>query len=141
MKKLINTAFFYLFYGIASGLFYREFTKYFGYTGKTDLLSIHFHVITLGFFMFLIIALFNSKYNLEEHKNFKKFYIIYNIGLICMTLVQIVGGVVEVKGMELSRGLSASIMGISGVSHILLTIGIVILYFIFKNNVIKKTNQ
>ena len=37
MKKLIHTAMIYSIAAIAAGVFYREFTKFDGYTGETEL--------------------------------------------------------------------------------------------------------
>ena len=37
MKKLLNTAFVYALAAMAGGVFYREFTKFNGFTGRTAL--------------------------------------------------------------------------------------------------------
>ena len=48
MKKLIHTAMTYSIAAIAAGVFYREFTKFNGYTGETVLRYIHVHLFALG---------------------------------------------------------------------------------------------
>ena len=48
MKKLINTSFLYLILALAAGVFYREFTKFNSFTGKTTLAVVHTHLFVLG---------------------------------------------------------------------------------------------
>lgn len=45
MKKYINIAFIYGIAAIACGVFYREFTKFNGFTGKTTLAFTHLHLL------------------------------------------------------------------------------------------------
>ena len=47
MKKLINTAFGYAIASMAFGVFYREFTKWNGFTGKTTLAVNHLHLFAV----------------------------------------------------------------------------------------------
>ncbi len=51
MKKLLNASFIYMLAGVASGLFYREFTKLndFPEGQFTQLGLAHTHLLTLGF--------------------------------------------------------------------------------------------
>ncbi|MEG2897759.1 MAG: DUF2871 family protein, partial [Eubacterium sp.] len=81
MKKLINTAFVYAILGMIGGVFFREFTKFNGFTGRTTLGVVHLHLFVLGMIFFLIIALFNKDYHLVDHKNFNVFYGVYNAGI------------------------------------------------------------
>ena len=53
MKKLWNTAFIYFWLAMAGGVFYREFTKFNDYSGKTVLGLLHVHLLVLGTLMFL----------------------------------------------------------------------------------------
>ena len=57
MKKLWNLAFGYFFAAMAGGVFYREFTKYFGFTGETALGYLHVHLLVLGTVLFLFLGL------------------------------------------------------------------------------------
>lgn len=41
MKKLLNTAFIYALAAMAGGVFYREFTKFNGFSGRTALGLVH----------------------------------------------------------------------------------------------------
>lgn len=64
MKKIINTAMFYMIYGLIAGVFYREYTKFKGFTGLTSLSKVHPHVLVLGMLVFLIIGAY--AYNKED---------------------------------------------------------------------------
>ena len=48
MKHYLNSAMVYTFLGLASGVFYREFTKFSLYTESTRLSLMHGHYISLG---------------------------------------------------------------------------------------------
>lgn len=132
MKKMINTSFAYMIAGLGLGVFYREFTKFQGFTGATTLSVLHTHALVLGMIMFLIVALFFTKFNLDEDPKFKKFYLFYNLGLIT-TLTMLFGrGLTQVLSIEMSKGLNASISGMSGLAHIIMTIGLMYLFTILK---------
>lgn len=79
MKKCINLSILYAFLGLAGGVFYREFTKFNGFTGVTALGKVHTHLLLLGMFMFLIVALFTVHFDLEKQKSFKIFMGAYNL--------------------------------------------------------------
>lgn len=132
MKKYFNIAFTYALLSIASGVFYREFTKFNGFTGKTTLSVTHLHFFVLGTIMFLIIALLVDRTNLQEQKSFQTFMKLYNIALPFMVIMFYVRGIVQVLGVELSKGLNASISGVSGIAHIIMTIAIVMLFMALK---------
>lgn len=133
MKKLMNTAFIYAIIALASGVFYREFTRISNYTGKTSLAVAHVHLLALGSLMFLILVLFEKAFKITKNKFFGKFYIIYNAGLVFMTGMFIWRGVDQVLG--LNGG--AMISGIAGLSHIIFTVGIIMMFIVLRNEVIK----
>lgn len=133
MKKLMNTAFIYAIIALVSGVFYREFTRISNYTGKTSLAVAHVHLLALGSLMFLILVLFEKEFKITKNKFFGKFYIIYNAGLVFMTGMFIWRGVDQVLG--LNGG--AMISGIAGLSHIIFTVGIIMMFIVLRNEVIK----
>lgn len=136
MKKskllFINTSFTYALLAMVGGVFYREFTKFSAFTGNTVLGVVHTHLFLLGMVFFLIAALFQMNVDLMSHKNFKKFYIIYNLGVAIMVVMLMVRGITQVQGLELSRGLDAAISGIAGIGHILVGIGIIFYFMMLK---------
>ena len=56
MKKLINLSFIYALAAMASGVFYREFTKFLEFTGRTSLAFTHLHLFVLGTIVLLVLA-------------------------------------------------------------------------------------
>ncbi|MEG0998472.1 MAG: DUF2871 domain-containing protein [Clostridiales bacterium] len=133
MKKLINTAFIYAFAAIACGVFYREFTKFMDFDGVTTLAFTHLHLFVLGTVVFLVLGLFSVTTNLLEQKKFKLFFAVYNIGLPLMVGMFFVRGILQVLGTPLSTGLNAAVSGVSGITHIIITIGIILLFLCLKN--------
>lgn len=133
MKKMINTAFIYMIVGLVGGVFYREFTKFNGFVGKTSLGVVHTHFIVMGMVMFLLLAcLVKAMPGLIENKRFKQFYTVYNIALPFMGAMFIVRGVVQVLAIELAKGPNAAISGIAGISHILMAVALFMLFFALK---------
>ena len=129
MKKILNTSMIYFILAAAAGVFYREFTKFNGYTGETALSYVHTHLFVLGMFAFLVIALFGcQKPELFKQSTFMKFFILYNISLPFMAVMLLVRGVVQVQGAELTKAADAMISGFAGISHILIGIAVLVLF-------------
>ena len=132
MKKYVNVSFVYAIFALICGVFYREFTKLNGFTGKTTLGVMHVHLFVLGTILFLIIGLYSIMTNIETQKEFKRFFTLYNISLPFMVIMFMVIGIVQVLGMEVSTGMNAAISGIAGISHILMMVSIVFLFLALK---------
>ncbi len=132
MKKYLNFALGYAIAAMVGGVFYREFTKWNGFNGATMLGKVHVHLFLLGMIMFLIIARYDRKGNLIEHKSFRSFLIIYNIGLPLMVIMMIIRGVVEVLNIEITSEIDSSISGVAGIGHILVGVGIILLLVALK---------
>ena len=139
MKKLINTSFLYLILALAAGVFYREFTKFNSFTGKTTLVVVHTHLFVLGVLLFLILALFvNINPDLLKDSRAKKFYILQNLSLILFTATLLARGIIQVLNIQLSSAANSSISGIAGVSHILLTISLILFFLLLKQYAVNK---
>lgn len=134
MKKYVNLSFIYAIAAIACGVFYREFTKIIGFTGKTTLAFTHLHLFVLGTIVFLLIAIFSILTNVAEQKQFKTFFLCYNIGLPFMVVMFFVRGITQALQLELSKGISAAISGVSGIAHIIMTVAIVMLFLSLKKS-------
>lgn len=134
MKKYLNISLIYAVAAMAGGVFYREFTKYNGYTGVTALGKVHTHLFILGMLMFLVVALYKTHMDLEKSKAFRGFLWVYNIGLPLTTVMLLVRGVTQVLGTDLSSAADASIAGIAGIGHILTGIGILLLLLSFRKS-------
>src|SRR5262245_13118437 len=84
MRKLYYAAFGYMLAGVASGLFYREFTKLndFPEGQFTQLGLAHTHLLTLGFVILLIVLVLEKVFALSRSKLFGWFFWLYNAGVI-----------------------------------------------------------
>ncbi|MEG2939499.1 MAG: DUF2871 domain-containing protein [Oscillospiraceae bacterium] len=132
MKKFINIAFAYALSAMVGGVYFREFTKFNGFTGVTALGKVHTHLFLLGMIVFLMVALFAAHSPLREQKQFKAFMVFYNIGVPLTALMMLTRGTLQVLGTALSVGANAAISGISGIGHILTGTGIVLLLLSLK---------
>jgi hypothetical protein len=126
MRKLYYAAFAYMVAGVASGLFYREFTKLndFPEGGSTQLGLAHTHLLTLGFVVLLIVLVLEKVFTLSASKLFGWFFWVYNAGVVLTSAMLIWHGSLTVLGQESSK----MIAGIAGTGHILLTAGMVLLF-------------
>lgn len=128
MKKYLNLSLIYAIAAMAMGVFYREFTKFNGFTGTTSLGKVHTHLFVLGMMMFLIAALFAAHFKkLGEVKTFRAFTVVFNIGVPLTAVMMTVRGVTQVLGSELSKGANGAISGIAGIGHIIMAAGIILL--------------
>lgn len=126
-KKYLNIAFAYAIAAMAGGVFYREFTKFNGFTGVTALGKVHTHLFLLGMLVFLVVALFASRQDLRQLKTFRAFLWTYNLGVPLTAVMLAVRGVAQVLGWTLSAAADASISGIAGIGHVLTGVGLVLL--------------
>ncbi len=130
MRRLFSAAFAYMLVGVASGLFYREFTKIndFPEGESTQLGLVHTHLLVLGFVVLLIVLLLEKAFTLSESRLFGWFFWLYNAGLVLTTAMMIWHGSLTVLGQE-SSGMIA---GIAGLGHILLSAGMILLFLVLR---------
>lgn len=132
MKKYLNISMIYALCAMTGGVFYREFTKFNGFTGVTVLSKVHTHFFLLGMVVFWVVALFSAQNDLKEIKSFRIFMCIYNIGVPLTATMMVVRGILQVLGTPVSAGSSAAISGIAGMGHILTGVGMILLILSFK---------
>ena len=138
MKKILNAAFIYMNAGVASGLFYREFTKLnnFAEGEFTQLGLAHTHLLTLGFIVLLIALVIEKVFAISRSpKLFDWFFWLYNAGVILTSGMLIWHGSLTVLGQE-SSGMIA---GIAGLGHMLLTAGMVVFFVALRRAVLNRT--
>lgn len=127
MKKYVNVSFIYAVLAMIGGVFYREFTKFMGYTGWTTLSVVHTHYFILGMLFFLVFALLVKNVPFMDQKT-GRLLVGYHIGLNLTAIMLTVRGVLQVTtGHDLSRALDASISGISGIGHIILGVSLIMI--------------
>lgn len=138
-KRYINTAFAYGVAGLLMGAFYREFTKFVGYTGPTTLSVVHTHLLALGMLFFLAVACLEKLFEFSGPKAAPLFYLLYNGGLVLMVLTLITRGVLTALSFNFTAASNAAISGLSGIGHILLSVGMVMFFLKLKKSLPVKT--
>lgn len=133
-KKLVNTAAYYAVAGLFAGAFYREFTKYMGYTGVTALGKAHTHLFALGMLMFLIVTALASTTEITKSEYFDRFYFYYNIGVGLSATMIFCRGLYQVIGLD-NKILDLVISWTSGAGHVAVTIGLAFLFLSLKQKI------
>lgn len=126
VKRYANLALYYALAAMAGGVFYREFTKFQHFTGRTTLSVMHTHYFLLGMFFFLLLALLEKTFAFSG-KRTGKAVVVYQVGLNITALGLLLRGLAQVWGTALSRGMDASLSGIAGIGHILMGVSLVLL--------------
>lgn len=119
MRRYGTAAVVYTALALAGGVFYREFTKFQGFTGETALSVVHTHYFLLGMMVFLLLALLERSFSFTT-RAVRRSLVVYHIGLNLTAGMLAVRGVLQVLGTELSSGLDASVSGAAGIGHLLL---------------------
>ena len=126
MKRYMNTALLYAVLAMAGGVFYREFTKFNSFAGKTTLGVVHTHNFLLGMVFFLLLLVLEKNFSFTAAST-ARVLTVYHVGLNLTAVMFVVRGVTQVLGTPLSSGASAAISGIAGIGHILLGVSLVLL--------------
>ena len=126
MKRYMNTALLYAVLAMAGGVFYREFTKFNGFAGKTTLGVVHTHYFLLGMVFFLLLLVLEKNFSFTAAST-ARVLAVYHVGLNLTAVMFVVRGVTQVLGTPLSSDASAAISGIAGIGHILLGVSLVLL--------------
>ncbi len=137
MKRYMNASLLYAILAMVGGVFYREFTKFNGFTARTTLGVVHTHYFLLGMVFFLLLLLLEKSFSFTGAKT-KRVLTTYQVGLNLTAVMFVVRGVPQVLGTELSAGMNAAISGIAGIGHILLGISMVMLLLQVKKSVAEK---
>ena len=132
-QKLIRNAFVSTIAALCCGVFYREFTKFYDFTGKTTLAFTHLHLMVLGTFLFLVLALFCLHTDLAEQKYFLRFRRLYAVALPFLILMFFVRGIAQAMALPLSAAANGAIAGFAGISHILMALSLIFLFLGLKN--------
>lgn len=134
MKRYMNAALLYAVLAMIGGVFYREFTKFNGFTAKTTLAVVHTHYFLLGMVFFLLLLLLEKNFSFTGTKT-GRVLVAYHIGLNLTAVMFVVRGMVQVLAPALSAGMNAAISGIAGIGHILLGVSVVLLLVQIKRSV------
>lgn len=126
MKRYMNTALLYAILAMVGGVFYREFTKFNGFTAKTTLGVVHAHYFLLGMMWLLLLLVLEKSFSFTSPKT-GRVLVVYHVGLNLTAVMLVVRGITQVLGTPLSTGMSAAISGVAGIGHILLGVSLVLL--------------
>jgi cbb3-type cytochrome oxidase subunit 1 len=124
MRKIYVAAHVYMILGLVSGLYYRELTKAKDFTGDSQLGIVHTHILALGMLFFLIVLVLEKQFTLTSGKLFDAFFWVYNAGLALTIGMMLVRGTMTVLGHQAGAALD----GISGLGHIVITLGLIFFF-------------
>ena len=124
MRKIYMAAHVYMILGLVSGLYYRELTKAKDFTGDSQLGIVHTHILALGMLFFLIVLVLEKQFTLTSGKLFDAFFWVYNAGLALTIGMMLVRGTMTVLGHQAGAALD----GISGLGHIVITLGLIFFF-------------
>ncbi len=113
--------------GLASGLFYREFTRQTRFTGFTQLALAHTHALALGTTVLLVVLALAHVFALDARR-VGLFLLTWNAGLALTFVMLCVKGTLQVLAHPLAN--SPMIAGISGLGHMILTGAFVYLFVV-----------
>lgn len=133
MKRYVNTALLYALLAMVGGVFYREFTKFNGFTAKTTLSVIHTHYFLMGMVFFLLLLILEKNFSFSNTKT-GRILAIYHSGLNLTVIMLVVRGITQVLGTTLSSGMDAAISGMAGIGHILLGVSLILLLLQIKRS-------
>lgn len=120
--------------GLASGLFYREFTKLNDVAGGTQLAVVHTHTLTLGtIVMLLFLALVAQFRSMESDRLFRIGFWVWQAGLVLTTGGLLVKGSLQVLDHAMQN--SPMIAGFSGLGHMTLTAAFVLFFLALRRSV------
>lgn len=136
IKRYANLTIVYAIIAMVFGVFYREFTKFNHFAGQTNLSVMHTHYFLLGMFFFLMLMLAEKVFSFSDPKT-GKLLITYQLGLNITGLGFLMRGLTQVWGTELSSGIDASISGIAGIGHILMSVCMVLLLLKIKKRAVQ----
>lgn len=124
-KHFSNAALAYALLAMAGGVFYREFTKLSGFSGRTALGTVHTHYLVLGTVLFLLLLLLQKDFSFATART-GRVLAVYHAGLNLTAVMLAVRGVVQVRGIPLSAAAGGALSGMAGLGHILLGVSLVL---------------
>ena len=134
-KRFANSAFIYAIIAMVCGVFYREFTKFNFYDGDTSLSVMHTHYFILGMVFFLVLMLIEKNFGISSQSKTGLFVITYQAGLNITGLSFLARGITQVLQSDLSKGMDASLSGIAGIGHIVMSVSMLLLLWRIRNAV------
>ena len=126
-KSYLTAAITYALLALLGGVFFREFTKAVGYTGLTTLSVVHTHFFMMGMVFFILLALLENVFGFSHAKHVQAWIVAYQVGLNITVAGLLARGIAQATQAVLSKGLDASLSGVSGIGHAALGISLVMI--------------
>lgn len=126
LKRYIHTAIFYALMAMAGGVFYREFTKYNHYSGRTTLAFVHTHYFILGMLFFLLLMVLEKSFSFTDQRT-RRVLAAYHVGLNLTVVMLTARGILQVKEASVSSAVNAAVSGMAGIGHIVLCVSLILL--------------
>lgn len=127
LSKLFTSAAVWTGLGLASGLFYREFTRQTDFTGVTQLSVAHTHAFALGTTVLLVVLALAKAFSLDHDRRLRLFLLFWNAGLTLTFGMMLVKGSLQV--LDVPFATSPMLAGVSGLGHMTLA-GTFVLFFL-----------
>ena len=137
MKKYYLSSIVYALLALVGGVFYREFTKGFSFTGQTTLSVVHVHYFVLGTIFFLVMLLLEKSFSFTN-KKINIAFILYHVGLNLTCIMFLARGILQVTNQSLTTGIDAMVSGFAGIGHIILGLSLVLVLVFIYQKVFKK---
>ena len=106
VKTLVNAAFGYVILGLLSGFYYRELTKAHDFDGRTQLATVHTHLLVLGVVFLLVVLALEKLFTLSANPMYRWFTITFHAGVIVTVAMMTVHGTMQVLDKEVSPAIS-----------------------------------
>lgn len=133
----LTSATVYAILAMVGGIFYREWTKFLGFTGQSTLSVVHTHYFLLGMVFFILLALLENAFPFTAHKRVRGWLTLYHIGLNITVCGLVLRGLAQTQGATLSRGLDGALSGVSGIGHALLGVSLVLVLLAVRKQTVK----
>ena len=98
IKRLFTAAAVWTTLGLASGLFYREFTRQRDFSGFTQLSVAHTHALALGTTILLVVLAVTKVFKLDADRRLRWFLLFWNVGLGLTFTMMLMKGSLQVLG-------------------------------------------
>ena len=79
-EKIMKRSYVFAILALVAGVFYREFTKFQGFTGKTSMAVMHTHLLMMGTFFMMGLVIFIAVFKIEEDSKFMRNFNLYSMG-------------------------------------------------------------
>ncbi|WP_158589246.1 DUF2871 family protein [Atopobacter sp. AH10] len=135
--RLLNAARNYFLLAMASGVFYREMTKWMRFSSPTALGKVHGHLFLLGTGVFLFLFLLNQQVDLSQHHLFDRTMIFYQLSLLLLALCMTLRGLAAVMAFPMSPAMDSGLSGLAGLSHLAIFISSLLWFKIVKEESIR----